>query len=89
VSEIIRRQLDALAATMHVAIAQIETLKHSMGEQAEPKGARFALPERCVGKDKARCAAQDGEWLSKSTLGDPTAKKCPGCGHMASGLDVN
>ena len=87
-SEIIRRQLDALAATMQIGLAQIETLRHAIPADA-PKGARISLPDRCMGVDREQCAEQDGEWLSKSTLGDPGAKKCKGCGVLKSGLVVS
>jgi hypothetical protein len=83
-SAVILRHLDALAASMQLALAQIDAMKHAIGEPV--KAARPSIPERCNGIDKNLCAEQDGEWVSKATLADFSAAKCKGCGHMKSGL---
>lgn len=70
-----------------VAIAgELAGIRSAMTLALTPKGARPSIPERCNGVDRERCAEQDGEWLSKSTLADPTAEKCKGCGHIRSGF---
>jgi hypothetical protein len=81
---VILRHLDAIGASMALLNAQLEALRHAVGEPV--KGARISIPDRCNGVDPGACAEQDGEWLSKSTLADPGAKKCKGCGHLQSGL---
>jgi hypothetical protein len=82
VSELVLRHLDAIGASMALLNAQLSALRHAVGEPV--KGARLSIPERCNGVEKNQCAEQDGEWLSKSTLADPGAEKCRGCGFLKS-----
>ncbi len=84
-SQLILRHLDALAASMQLALAQIDAMKHAVSEPV--KGAQVSLPERCTGVDANRCAEQDGEWSDAiASLADPSARKCKGCGYVRSGL---
>lgn len=83
-SAVILKHLDALSASMQLALAQIDALRHAVSEPV--KAARLSVPDRCAGVEKDRCAVQDGDWVSKATLGNPTARKCQGCGYLESGL---
>jgi hypothetical protein len=81
VSDILRHHLDALEATVRLALAQLEAARHAMGQEAPPS-ATVSLPARCAGVAADRCAEQDGDWAETGTLADPSARKCRGCGHV-------
>lgn len=83
-SALILKHLDALEASMRLGLAQIEAARHAIGVQVP--AARLSVPDRCAGIDPHACAVQDGEWLSKATLGNPSARKCQGCGYAESSL---
>jgi hypothetical protein len=87
IDPVIDRHLTAIGATLQLALAQYDALRHALNAPApEPRGARLSIPDRCNGVESGRCAEQDGEWLSKGTLADPNAEKCKGCGFIRSGL---
>lgn len=82
-SQIVHKHLDALAASMNLALAQIEALRHAL---APVPSAAIDLPARCAGIAGDECALRDGEWnTSRRTLGNPSQVQCDGCGADRSG----
>lgn len=84
-SQIILKHLDALAAQMQLALAQIDAMRHAMKAEEPPAVPSIAidLPPRCAGVEGMACALRDGEWnTGKRTLGNPGLVFCDGCGHQ-------
>lgn len=79
-SQIILRHLEALSAQMHLAVAQLEALRHAMtmpaAEVRTPE-----VPARCAGIAAEHCALREADWISRKSFGNPTLVRCGGCGY--------
>jgi hypothetical protein len=72
---VLQRHLDAIAATLQLAQAQIEAARHALTlhvEQPAPE-----RPERCVGTPDEQCALKDDS-AKRALMGGAFA--CTGCG---------
>ena len=75
---VLARHLDALTASLTLAVAQVEAARHALalGAPVPP-----SVPARCAAVPADRCAERDGEWdISQATFGDPLRRRCAGCG---------
>jgi hypothetical protein len=80
VSDLLKRHLDAIAASVHVTIAHVEAARHALTLHVDPPAA--TLPLMCTSVPAEQCARRDMT-AGRSVMGGGCI--CGGCGaHIES-----
>ncbi len=82
-SELLKKHLDAIAATMQIGLAQVEAARHALLAPAtttQVPAMTVVRPERCKGVTE--CALHDDDARIDTSSLAGKSWKCRGCGHL-------